>query len=430
MKEDKKVNVLIALALLMLSHFYCRCYAMEFSGTRALGMGQAFTAVNGDISSVRHNPAGLSGIKVPEIGLDVGSFYENGHLGSQTGMLFVWPWAFLDNKRMAIHWNNRLLGEENIQQSGCSISGNTFYKDYPVRLGGTLKWRLDSLNKKQMLLIDLGVQTDLVPDKISAGMALTNLFSKYSQVAETSQSWGVLYNSPYGDLNGDFAWHDDRFYLSLGWERMLYQGLIITRLGLLSAPKKYVTFGLSTHLWPIGFDVSYAWPTNTTNESGYFQIGARYRFGGKHFSEVFLDRSIEKAVALEHKIDDLKKERTKLSKEIIELERHKIKQDADIFSLPGVPEEYRKQYFKRIEELEKEKEKYKYSKPVKEKATKKVIKITWPQHHKVVPGDTLRSIAQRYYNNPNNWQLIYNANKDKIERGQPRLGEELTIPRP
>jgi LysM repeat protein len=47
----------------------------------------------------------------------------------------------------------------------------------------------------------------------------------------------------------------------------------------------------------------------------------------------------------------------------------------------------------------------------------------------VQPGDTLSSIAERYYNNPGDWQWIYNANRATL--GNPNsiyAGERLTIP--
>jgi LysM repeat protein len=150
---------------------------------------------------------------------------------------------------------------------------------------------------------------------------------------------------------------------------------------------------------------------------------ARYRFGGAHFSEIYIDRSIEKAVALENSIDDLNEEREKLAKEIMEMKQFKEVPEGDMMAFPAVQEEFKRRLLKKMEKLEKPKPK---PKPV----VKKKKKIEWPRSHKVRPGDTLRSLAQKYYNDPNEWQLIYNANKDKIERGQPRLGEELSIPKP
>ncbi len=47
----------------------------------------------------------------------------------------------------------------------------------------------------------------------------------------------------------------------------------------------------------------------------------------------------------------------------------------------------------------------------------------------VRPGDTLSSIAERYYNNPGDWQWIYSANRSKISNPDSiYAGETLTIP--
>nr|WP_240761829.1 LysM peptidoglycan-binding domain-containing protein [Nitrosococcus wardiae] len=47
----------------------------------------------------------------------------------------------------------------------------------------------------------------------------------------------------------------------------------------------------------------------------------------------------------------------------------------------------------------------------------------------VQPGDTLSQIAARAYGDPNQWPLIYEANRDKIK--DPNVitpGMELTLP--
>jgi LysM repeat protein len=47
----------------------------------------------------------------------------------------------------------------------------------------------------------------------------------------------------------------------------------------------------------------------------------------------------------------------------------------------------------------------------------------------VQPGDTLSSIAERYYGNPGDWQWIYNANQSTIANPNDiYVGERLTIP--
>jgi LysM repeat protein len=47
----------------------------------------------------------------------------------------------------------------------------------------------------------------------------------------------------------------------------------------------------------------------------------------------------------------------------------------------------------------------------------------------VQPGDTLSSIAERYYNNPADWQWIFDANESTISNPNSiYVGQELTIP--
>jgi LysM repeat protein len=52
-----------------------------------------------------------------------------------------------------------------------------------------------------------------------------------------------------------------------------------------------------------------------------------------------------------------------------------------------------------------------------------------PRTYTVRPGDTLSSIAAKFYHNPGRWQWIYAANRSKV--GNPNsiyVGEKLTIP--
>jgi len=50
------------------------------------------------------------------------------------------------------------------------------------------------------------------------------------------------------------------------------------------------------------------------------------------------------------------------------------------------------------------------------------------RYHTVVEGDTLPKLAERYYGDRNQWKKIYDANKDKIIRGQLLIGTVLEIP--
>jgi nucleoid-associated protein YgaU len=51
-----------------------------------------------------------------------------------------------------------------------------------------------------------------------------------------------------------------------------------------------------------------------------------------------------------------------------------------------------------------------------------------PRRHIVQPGENLRSIAQKYYNDGDRWKDIYRANRDKVVSGQVKSGQEIVIP--
>jgi nucleoid-associated protein YgaU len=47
----------------------------------------------------------------------------------------------------------------------------------------------------------------------------------------------------------------------------------------------------------------------------------------------------------------------------------------------------------------------------------------------VKPGDTLSKISKEFYGDPNRYQKIFEANRDKLENPDKiRVGQELTIP--
>lgn len=51
-----------------------------------------------------------------------------------------------------------------------------------------------------------------------------------------------------------------------------------------------------------------------------------------------------------------------------------------------------------------------------------------PRTYTVLAGDTLSSIAEKVYGDSKRWKEIYNANKDKVERGAVSPGQVLIIP--
>jgi len=91
--------------------------------------------------------------------------------------------------------------------------------------------------------------------------------------------------------------------------------LMMARLGFQNAEQSFITAGLGAYLWPVAFDISYAWSTTDRN-TGYYKLALKYRFGGEHFSELYLNRSVEKATMLEQRIRQLEERKNELNKSL------------------------------------------------------------------------------------------------------------------
>ena len=62
-------------------------------------------------------------------------------------------------------------------------------------------------------------------------------------------------------------------------------------------------------------------------------------------------------------------------------------------------------------------------------AAKAAAQPATPRIHQIAVGDTLKTIAAKYYGNPERWPLIYDANIALLRDGHPLIaGMELTIP--
>jgi nucleoid-associated protein YgaU len=48
--------------------------------------------------------------------------------------------------------------------------------------------------------------------------------------------------------------------------------------------------------------------------------------------------------------------------------------------------------------------------------------------HKVQKGESLRSLAEKYYGDANKWNLIFDANQNQIKRGVLKEGQDILIP--
>jgi LysM repeat protein len=401
----KKLFIVIGVLAAMVSAAR-HAAAAELGGVRAWGMGQAFTAVEGDADAVYYNPAGLASVQAMEFKLNGGSFYSAGKLGFLGGALFELPFSATKGNPVAFHVNSGQIEGASSSQAGFTVSGRMSLFS-PMNWGATLKWRSESAIEKQSALADLGVQMKLSQENIRFGFAVKNLLTGNDNLAKVTPVMGFNYLSDFGSWAADISAVSGKMYVSGGWEQGLFNGLLPLRLGYYNAEDSYITAGAGACLWPVGFDVAFAWPVKD-KQSGYYQFALRYRFGGEHFSEIYLNKAVEKAAALEQKIKKLEARQDEIMDSV----------ESNIAEKPAPPPSP-KPVIAPVPAA---------AQPARPKPEPK--KITWPQYYRVQPGDTLRDIAQKHYGDAGKWQLIYRANQDKIIRGQPQPDSDLTIPEP
>jgi len=194
---------------------------------------------------------------------------------------------------------------------------------------------------------------------------------------------------------------------------------------------------------PLLVDVGFQIPVHFNRPAGGFQVNLQYRFRAPNFYGLYPGAAARESEELRSKI--------------IGLEDTKRRLDAEVVSSESVRDTYQSEvnaYEDRIRtlqdrlqrlQIESEKRRYELDHPISEPPAPKVKPkrkpkakprrrtpkpVKFPRRHRVRPGDTLRGISERYYKDPSLWELIYDANPEKVERGLPVEGAVLTIPRP
>ena len=169
------------------------------------------------------------------------------------------------------------------------------------------------------------------------------------------------------------------------------------------------------------------------------QAGFSFRFGSEPFRTRFLGRATQSASRLQADTDALKAQRDALERSVAELESSRAVAAQELRDLKFRIEEDR---------LKAQTQAVKVSTPaapaepaptagplsVPAPAAKSAPAAkppeTWPKKHRAAAGETLRDVAGKFYGDPGLWEIIYEANKDKVVRGLPEAGAELTIPNP
>jgi LysM repeat protein len=419
-------------------------------GARAMGMGTAFGAVADDAFGMYYNPAGTANTPYVQA---AGSL---GRLDSPVGTLTEFSGSYL---RPYEPINTATIGASYSLERQVN-SGDTDHVVFnyaqemkladvplskPLKVGANFKFVNVDLGRGKgggfAAGFDVGAlaRTEM---GLSAGAALTDLTNnagvpRGGLMLATAYTWQRRVT-----VDGDFRVKGGLAEYYPGIEASFLQGLLKVRAGrgLSLDGVNTFAFGMGVNFSPVVLDVAMSLPTAGINRhGGGYQASFHYRFGAPSFSGQFVGSAAAEAERLRQEIAELEDRRKTLEAETRTGETTKTATLSELRVLEQrvkeAQDEYRAQK-KKNEELE-----YRGAdqQAAQEPPAKPVVlpkplpqppPPAWPKRHKVQAGDTLRSLAAKYYGDPNLWEKIYDANPDSVDRGLPTEGTVLIIPSP
>jgi nucleoid-associated protein YgaU len=248
------------------------------------------------------------------------------------------------------------------------------------------------------------------------------------------------------DLAGDLRYRKGLAEFYPGLETSFHQGLFKARVGrgFQLDGVRQIAFGFGVNLSPLVLDVAMTVPTNGIHrQGGSYQASLNYRFGAPSFIGNFIGQAAAQADALRAEVSRLEEQKknmendthiadtnkTIVSDQMSVLQKRLAESQDELRLLEKKKDELEYE----ISLLSMEKRKFLPAPPPPPKPKprpKPEPLVIWPRRHQVRPGQTLRSIAEEYYHDSSQWERIYDANRENIERGLPKEGAVLTIPDP
>ncbi|MDD5687381.1 MAG: LysM peptidoglycan-binding domain-containing protein [Elusimicrobia bacterium] len=394
------------------------------SGARPYGMGNAFTGLADDIQAVFYNPAGLTQIRYKELitsfgrpflGLDDKSNISDGFIG------YLYPIrgresiaVSVTDLRLSSIYSENVATLSYAKDIKKNVSFGFNLKALRIKYGSDSYTEIDPVfnrDSRTSFSGDVGLFMKFTK-KFSAGFSAFNLNEPNIGIAEVlplplKMRLGISYRPAFATICFDVEKQKDNYTYFLGSEKLIFTNDFFIREGA-SYSKNLINISLGFSYLPDPLKIDYAFQmpiVGIKSILGSHRISITFEFGKEIHDPYTSD--------LETEIDKLTKENEKLQKNLNTTTEQLSNTSSDMEKTKAQLEEIQKQK----EQLEVEKRRSEYRPPVK--------KVTY---HTVEKGDTLSSISQKYYGTSDKWQDIYNANKNKIERGTPIVGSQLIIP--
>lgn len=441
----------VVLALLCPSGALAAGFNDFIPGAKAMGMGMAFSAVADDPYAMFFNPSGTANTPYTQTGISLGRMLSPIGTLSFASLTYLRPYEPINTATIgAAYYGGRQThgGDKdtflfNYAQE-LRVPGVPLAK--PLRVGGNFKFiNVDEGKGHFGMGFDGGVMARSNIG-LNGSFTLMDLTTNVGTPRPTVGLGAAYTWKRWLTLAGDLRYRKGLAEFYPGLEASFLQGLLKARAGrgFQLDGVSQVAFGLGVNFSPVMLDVAMTVPTNGIHrQGGAYQASFNYRFGAPSFTGNFVGQAAAQADTLRAEIIRLEERKKTLDSESQSSEtNHGIVADqmSVLQKRFSQTEDDLRLLQKRKDELEYEIRALELEKrrlappppppPPKPKPKPKKPEIVWPRRHQVKPGDTLRSIADTYYGDAGLWERIYEANRDKIERGLPREGSVLSVPEP
>ena len=421
-------------------------------GAAGMGMGMAYSSIASGPDGLFFNPAGTANTAYTQTGGTMGRLDSPNGPMSYDALSYVRPY---DPKNTATV-GAAYLGEQQTGGPGQNTLLLNYAQDWspqgiplsnPLQVGANMQFINDSKGPHSPGTFGLGLDAGVIARSNSG------LRSSLTVMNLTTES-----NIPAAlDLGSSYTWHK---WLTLagdiyqqqhllefypGLEASFDEGLLKLRTGkgfqLDGIPQW--AFGFGIDLSPVTLDVAWDFPTSSINrQGGGYEVSFNYFFGAPSFWSKFVGNAAQEAESLKEEIQSLGEKESQTQTALKTIQTGKDITSGELNVLESRVKDLQNQY----QTLQKKNDELKYqirkselknqllnappAQPQEIPRPKAAPKALWPQKHTIKAGDTLRSLAKKYYHNPDDWEVIYDANQDKINRGIPEEGSVFTIPPP
>lgn len=403
-------------------------------GARANALGSAFSTVGGDATAVFYNPANLTTLSNLETRFETGRRLSPAANEGEVSLAYIRP--FPDRAPRVAGaglYSKRSGGAAAMDSAIFAIGDRTVIKYFqqPVFYGGGLK--LVNLRSRTGNNFGFGLDAGIQLGANSGLKTAVVLSDVLMGLGGFPAALTIGNSYPFGNalLLADFRVRKSCSELFFGAEYSLFNGLAQARAGKGLALDRgdYLALGFGLNVSPWIIDIAWSLPWKGYNKAaGYYGFTAGYRFGAAPFSERLVGDAARRLETLKTQTTELRQQKANLESSIAAYSVNKSMLETDLTLMRTRAREIEEN----IKDLQMSALQAQYIKE-NPKPVKRILPPPperWPKLHKVAAGETLRSIASKYYGNPNLWERIYETNEKSVFKGLPIEGAVFKIPPP